>query len=140
MLPNRLMAQSVMNHRSALQPRWELRHMGTVKENQHAYQTDLLTALRGQLVSREIIAVLVADQKDRPCLDVTDSAFISRRVYVHIAFQWFYWGDQPDERTSCLRLFQAADIIAEAAQKGWREGEQGELGLDFSKIIDAYRA
>ncbi|GGT08906.1 hypothetical protein GCM10010156_77250 [Planobispora rosea] len=114
--------------------------MGTVKENQHAYQVDLLTALHGELTDRETTAVLIIDQKGRPCLDVTDSAFRTRRVYVHLPFQWFYWGDQPDERVSCLRLFRAADVIAEAARAGWREGEQGELGLDLKKIIDAYRA
>ncbi|GIH78343.1 hypothetical protein [Planobispora longispora] len=113
--------------------------MGTLKENQHAYQVDLLTALRGELSDRETTAVLVTDQKGRPCLDVTDRTFRTRRVYVHIAFQWFYWGDRPDERVSCLRLLPAADRVAEAARAGWHEGEQGELGLDLTKIIDAYR-
>ncbi|WP_433367478.1 hypothetical protein [Streptosporangium sp. CA-115845] len=114
--------------------------MGTVKENQQAYQVELLTALRNELINREIIAVLIADQKDQPCLDVTDSAFRTRRIYVHLPFLWFYWGDEHDERISCLRLFPAADAIADAARAGWREGEQGELGLDFSKIVDAYRS
>ncbi|SNT61623.1 hypothetical protein SAMN05216276_108444 [Streptosporangium subroseum] len=114
--------------------------MATVKESQRAYQVELLTALRNELINREIIAVLITDQKERPCLDVTDSAFRSRRVYVHLAFLWFYWGDQRDERVSCLRLFPAADVLAEAVRAGWHEGEQGELGLDFSKIVDAYRS
>ncbi|MEU4832677.1 hypothetical protein [Streptosporangium sp. NPDC023615] len=114
--------------------------MSTVKENQYAYQVELLTALRNELINREVIAVLITDSKDRPCLDVTDSAFRPRRVYVHLPFLWFYWGDQHDERVSCLKLFPAADRIAEAAQASWRDGEQGELGLDLGQIVNAYRS
>ncbi|MEU9833702.1 hypothetical protein ACWDR1_08920 [Streptosporangium sandarakinum] len=114
--------------------------MGTVKESQHAYQVELLTALRNELINREIIAVLITDSKNRPCLDVTDSAFRARRVYAHLAFQWYYWGAEHDERVSCLKLFPAADRIAEAARAGWRDGEQEELGLDLSQIRQAYRS
>ncbi|MFB9882075.1 hypothetical protein ACFFMN_29470 [Planobispora siamensis] len=110
-----------------------------MKASQHAYQVELLTALRGELIDRNTTAVLIVDQKGRPCLDVTDHAFRTRRVYVHLAFQWFYWGDQADERVSCLHLLPAADQIVVAARTGWHEGEQGDLGLDLTKIIDAYR-
>ncbi|MCG5215439.1 hypothetical protein [Streptosporangium sp. KLBMP 9127] len=114
--------------------------MGAVRENQLAYQNHLLTTLREGLRPKEIVAVLLVDHKERPCLDVTDVASRSRRVYVHTSFQWFYWGDQLDERVSCLRPFAAVEAVAEAARLGWREGEQGELGIDISKIIQTYRS
>ncbi|KAB8178340.1 hypothetical protein [Microbispora catharanthi] len=111
-----------------------------VQKRQREYQEQLLTELRDELEQRGITAVLIVDEKNRPALDVTDSRLRPRRVYVHLAFLWFYWGDQHDERVSCLRLLPAADRIEKAARDGWREGEQGELGIDLTKILDAHRS
>ncbi|WP_066942347.1 hypothetical protein [Microtetraspora fusca] len=112
--------------------------MNVIKIQQRAYQQQLLEELRYELKRRGIITVLLVDQSGRPALDVPDSRFRPRRVYVHLAFLWFYWGDQGDERVSCLRLVPAADRIERAAQEGWREGEQGEIGFDLDKAIDAH--
>jgi hypothetical protein len=110
-----------------------------IQEKQREYQERLLTELRDELEPRGVTAVLIVDQNNRPALDVTDSRFRSRRVYVHLAFLWFYWGDRHDERVSCLRIGPAADWIEKAAQDGWHEGEQGELSVDLSKVLDAHR-
>ncbi|MEU8252265.1 hypothetical protein [Nonomuraea sp. NPDC048916] len=110
-----------------------------VKEKQRAYAQQLLTALREELAARVVAAVLVVTEDGRPALDVTDSRGRSRRVFVHLPFCWFYWGDQHDERVTFLRLPAAVDRIEQAAHDGWHEGEQGELGVDLSKIVDAYR-
>ncbi|GII34166.1 hypothetical protein [Planotetraspora mira] len=114
--------------------------MDTIREQQRAFQHDLLTDLQDMLGSREITAILIADQYGRPALEVVDSQSRTRRVFVHLAFLWFYWGDERDERISCLRLPTAADRIEGAAREGWREGEQGELGIDLMKILDAHRS
>lgn len=111
-----------------------------IKEKQRAYAQQLLTALREELTAHAITAVLVVVEDGRPALDVTDSRCRSRRVFVHLPFCWFYWGDQQDERVTFLRLPAAVDCIEQATQDGWHEGEQGELGVDLSKIADAYRS
>jgi hypothetical protein len=112
--------------------------MASMKERQHAYTQRLLTALRDELVGRDVPAVLVVAEDGQPGLDVTDSRFRVRRVFVHLAFCWFYWGDQGDERVTCLRLATAVQRIMQAAQDGWHEGEQGELGVDLHRILEAY--
>ncbi|GAA5073590.1 hypothetical protein HNP84_008509 [Thermocatellispora tengchongensis] len=116
-----------------------MRSSQVVREQQRAYQQALLTNLRKELTARDVPAVLIVTEDGRPALDVTDSRCRSRRIFVHLPFCWFYWGDQHDERVSFLRLPDAADRITQAARDGWREGEQGELGIDLSKIVDAYR-
>ncbi|ETK33379.1 hypothetical protein [Microbispora sp. ATCC PTA-5024] len=113
--------------------------MRSIREKQRAYQEQLLRELHGELEQRGITAVFIVDNKDQPALDVTDSRLRARRVYVHLAFLWFYWGDQYDERVSCLRIGPAADVIERAAQAGWHEGEQGELNVDLSKALYADR-
>ncbi|MEU8404471.1 hypothetical protein AB0C28_55675 [Nonomuraea sp. NPDC048892] len=114
--------------------------MKNVKEQQRAYAERLLTALREELVEREVTAVLVVAEDGRPGLDVTDSRFRTRRVFVHVAFCWFYWGDLEGERVTCLRRAVAVERIEQAVRDGWHEGEQGELSMDLSRIFDAYRA
>ncbi|GAA0397730.1 hypothetical protein GCM10009530_56750 [Microbispora corallina] len=116
-----------------------MKPMRPIQEKQRAYQEQLLTELREALESRAITAVSIVDASDRPGVDVTDSRFRPRRIYVHLAFLWFYWGDQPDERVSCLRIDHATDTIEKAARDGWHEGPQGELHVDLSKVLDAHR-
>ncbi|MEU4548277.1 hypothetical protein [Nonomuraea dietziae] len=114
--------------------------MKSTLEHRRAYQQRLLTALREELTAREIPAVLVVTADGRPGLDVTDSRCRPRRVFVHLPFCWFYWGDQQDERVTFLRLPAAVDRIEQAARDGWSEGEQGELSMDLGKIADVYRS
>ncbi|MGP3962720.1 hypothetical protein ACTWPT_42680 [Nonomuraea sp. 3N208] len=116
-----------------------MRTSQTVKEQQKAYAQRLLTELGKRLAMREVVAVLVVAEDGRPALDVTDSRCRMRRVFVHLPFCWFYWGDQGDERVSFLKMSGAVDRIEQAAREGWREGEQGELSIDLNKIVDAYR-
>ncbi|GAA3695494.1 hypothetical protein GCM10022224_071450 [Nonomuraea antimicrobica] len=111
----------------------------TIKEQQRAYAERLLTALGKQLAKRNITPVLVISEDGRPALDVPDVRHRTRRVFVHLPFCWFYWGDQHDERVSFLQMAGAVDRIAWAAREGWREGEQGDLRIDLDKILDAHR-
>ncbi|MFE3455721.1 hypothetical protein ACFXJ8_43110 [Nonomuraea sp. NPDC059194] len=114
--------------------------MVNTRPDQLAYQERLLTALRDELRARTIPAVLVITEDGRPGLDVVDSRFRTRRVFVHLAFCWFYWGDQQDERVTCLRLLAAVEHLAEVVANGWNEGEQGEIGVDLSKIANTHRS
>ncbi|MEO3876102.1 hypothetical protein ABGB18_45675 [Nonomuraea sp. B12E4] len=111
----------------------------TIKEQQRAYAERLLIALGKHLAERDITPVLIVTKDGRPALDVTDVRYRRRRVFVHLPFCWFYWGDQPDERVSFLEMASAVDRIERAAREGWREGEQGDLTIDLDKILDAYR-
>jgi hypothetical protein len=110
-----------------------------MRERQYAYAQRALTALGDELTKRDVPAALVVAQDGRPGLDVTDSQWRVRRVFVHPEFCWFYWGDQRDERVTCLRRGAAVERIAQAARDGWHEGEQGELRIDLRRIADAYR-
>lgn len=109
-----------------------------IKEQQRAYAERLLVALGAQLGARGVTQVLVVTQGGRPALDVTDSRCRVRRVFVHLPFCWFYWGDQQDERVSFLQMADAVDRIEEAAREGWADGEQGDLSVDLNKLLDAY--
>jgi hypothetical protein len=111
----------------------------TIREQQHAYAQRLLSALGKHLSQRDVPAVLIITADGRPALDVTDSRGRMRRVYVHLSFCWFYWGDQNDERVSFLQMAGAVDRIEQAARDGWHEGEQGELSINLDRILDAYR-
>ncbi|MFJ2034300.1 hypothetical protein [Streptosporangium sp. NPDC087985] len=113
--------------------------MNSAQDRRRAYQQDLLTTLQNELGQLEITTVLIVDANGQPCLEVVDRHFRTRRVYLQTAFHWFYWGDRPDERSSSLRVENAARVISTAAQEGWREGEQETLSVDLSKIADAYR-
>lgn len=104
-----------------------------------AYQQRLLTELGNGLRPRGIAAVLMAAEDGRPELCVQDRRSRIRKVYVNVPFYWFYWGDQPDERTSCLNLEAAIDRVERVARNGWRAGEQAELRIDLGLISDAYR-
>ncbi|KAB8190214.1 hypothetical protein FH608_035085 [Nonomuraea phyllanthi] len=111
----------------------------TIKDQQRAYAERLLMALGNQLAERGITPVLVITQDGRPALDVADVRCRMRRVFVHLPFSWFYWGDQHDERVSFLQMAGAVDRIEQAAREGWRDGEQGDLSVDLDKLLDAYR-
>ncbi|MFI9844000.1 hypothetical protein ACIHFD_43695 [Nonomuraea sp. NPDC051941] len=104
-----------------------------------AYQQRLLTDLGNGLRPRGIAAVLMAAEDGSPGLSVKDRRSRIRKIYVNVPFYWFYWGDQPDERTSCLNLETAVERIEQAARAGWRAGEQAELRIDLGMIADAYR-
>lgn len=111
----------------------------TVKEQQRAYAERLLTALGQQLAARSVTAVLVITQDGRAALDVNDSRGRMRRVFTHLSFCWFYWGDRLDERVSFLEMAGAVDRIEQAARDGWHEDEQGDLRVDLDQILNAYR-
>ncbi|MFI6817233.1 hypothetical protein ACIBG7_32875 [Nonomuraea sp. NPDC050328] len=112
--------------------------MNSTKERRRACEETLLAALRNELVECGVDAAFLIEDDGRPGVELPDATGSLRRVYVHLQFRWFYWGDEPDERTSCLDLPAAVERIRQAAQQGWREGEQGELSFNLKKIADAY--
>ncbi|MER6946543.1 hypothetical protein ABT294_21165 [Nonomuraea sp. NPDC000554] len=113
--------------------------MNGIKERQRACQEVLLAALRNELAGRDVSAAFLIEDDGRPGVEVLDATERPRRVYVHLQFRWFYWGDRPDERTSYVQLFHAVERIQQAAQQGWRQGEQGELSFSLNKIANAYQ-
>ncbi|MEU6713953.1 hypothetical protein ABZ897_20990 [Nonomuraea sp. NPDC046802] len=113
--------------------------MSSIKERQRACEETLLAALCNELVERDVHAVYLIEDNGRPGVEVLDVAGLARRVYVHLEFRWFYWGDQPDERVSCLQVPAALERIQQAAQAGWRNEEQGELSFNLSQLAEAYR-
>ncbi|MFC5828746.1 hypothetical protein [Nonomuraea insulae] len=113
--------------------------MSSIKERRRACEETLLAALRNQLVERDVSAVLLIEDSGRPGVEVLDVAGRTRRIYVHLQFRWFYWGDQSDERVFCLELPTAVARVQQAAQDGWRRGEQGELSFNLGALAEAYR-
>ncbi|SEG67564.1 hypothetical protein SAMN05444920_103882 [Nonomuraea solani] len=113
--------------------------MSSIKERQRACEETLLTALRNELAERGVHAVFLIEDDGRSGVEVLDVAGRARRVYVHLEFRWFYWGDQPDERISCLQLQAGVERIQQAAQDGWRREEQGELSFNLRQLAEAYR-
>ncbi|MCW2875926.1 MAG: hypothetical protein JWQ95_26 [Sphaerisporangium sp.] len=114
--------------------------MGKFNERERPYMDRLLLGLRDHLVGRGVEVHHLSDQDDRPFLEVFDNNLRARRVYVHLAFLWFFWGDRQDERTSCHQHDDAAEVIEAAAKAGWPAEEQGHLGPDLQKILDSYRS
>ncbi|MEW1836607.1 hypothetical protein ACWDRB_29605 [Nonomuraea sp. NPDC003707] len=109
------------------------------EERQRACQETLLAALRNELVERDTPASFLIEDSGRPAVEVLDVEGRPRRIYVHLQFRWFYWGDEPNERISCLQLLGAVDRVQQAAEAGWREGDQGEQAFSLHTIADAYR-
>lgn len=93
-----------------------------------------LSALRGALETFGLDAPLASDSDGRPCLRVSDADGRTRRVYVHLAFFWFYWGDQRSERASLMRPGDAATAISEAAACGWPDAPQGDLRVSMAGV------
>lgn len=91
-----------------------------------------LSDLCGALKLRGLDAPLASDGEGRPCLRVSDGRGRIRRVYAHLDFFWFYWGDQRSERASLLRPGDAAAAIAGAAARGWPDAPQGHLQVTIA--------
>ncbi|MER7506226.1 hypothetical protein AB0L05_35745 [Nonomuraea pusilla] len=113
--------------------------MKAMLARQRACQEALLVGLCNELVEREVPAAFVIEEDGRPGVDVRDCSGRTRRVYLHLEFRWFYWGDRPDERVSCLQFPDAVDRVWRAAVEGWHEGEQGELAFSLGRLAEAYR-
>jgi hypothetical protein len=92
--------------------------MSGIKERQRACEETLLAALRKVLADRGVPAVFLIEDDGRPGVEVLDAAGRVRRIYVHLQFRWFYWGDQLDERVSCLQLPAAVERVQQATQSG----------------------
>ncbi|MGW0807167.1 hypothetical protein [Nonomuraea sp. NPDC002799] len=112
--------------------------MSSIKERQRACEETLLAALRNELVEKGVSATFLIEDDGHPGVEALDVAGRTRRIYVHLHFRWFYWGDQPDERISCLRLPAAVERIQQVTKDGWRHGEQGELSFNLGKLAEAY--
>ncbi|MBO3748799.1 hypothetical protein J5X84_22195 [Streptosporangiaceae bacterium NEAU-GS5] len=100
-------------------------------KHQSVYEKRLLTELHGKLSPRGVTAVLIVEDDGRYGLDVYDLRARPRRVYVHLAFLWIYWGDLADERVSIFRLEAAVDRLVSLAGTGWPDHEPGDLRFDL---------
>jgi hypothetical protein len=116
---------------------WEGSLVGKFNEHERPFMDRLLLELRDRLAGRGLTAVYVSDEEDRPCLEVLDRNLRARRVYVYVAFLWFIWGDQHDERTSCYQLDEATEVIEAAARAGWHAEGQGPV---LQEILDTYQS
>ncbi|GAA3127423.1 hypothetical protein [Nonomuraea salmonea] len=116
-----------------------MRKSQSIEEQQRAYAERLLLALAEQLGERGVTRVFVVTQEGRPTLDVTDCRGAGAAGVRASAVLLVLLGDQQDERVSFLQMATAVDRIEEAAQAGWAEGEQGDLRVELSKLLDAYR-
>ena len=98
---------------------------------------EFLDALSVELTARGVRHELVDSQPERepgvpPYITVSDQDGRTRRIRVHPAYYWYYWGSDLEDRWSVLRPDVAADVIAERAlQTGWPDAPQGDLTLQL---------
>jgi hypothetical protein len=96
---------------------------------------EFLDVLSVELAARGVRHELIDGQPERepgvpPYIAVSDRAGRTRRIHVHLAYFWYYWGSEPGARWSVFRPDIAADVIADRAlQTGWPDGPQGDLTL-----------
>jgi len=103
---------------------------------------EFLDALSVQLTARGVPHELIDGQPERepgvpPYIAVSDKDGRTRRIRVHPAYYWYYWGSDPEDRWPVLRPDVAADVIARRAlQTGWPDGPQGDLTLRLRPDAD----
>ena len=96
---------------------------------------EFLDVLSVELAARGVRHELVDGQPGRepgvpPYIAVCDQSGRTRRIRVHPAYFWYYWGSEPGARWSVLRPDVAAEVIAERALRtGWPDSPEGELTL-----------
>ena len=96
---------------------------------------EFLEVLSAELTARGVPHELTGSQPERepgvpPCIAVSDQHGRTRRIHVHLAYYWYYWGSEPDARWSALRPDVTAEVIAKRALRtGWPDGPQGDLTL-----------
>ena len=81
---------------------------------------EFLDLLSAELTARGVPHELTGDQPERepgvpPSIAVSDQDGRTRRIRVHPAYYWYYWGSDLEDRWSALRPDIAAEIIAERA-------------------------
>ena len=95
---------------------------------------EFLEALSAELTARGVPHELTGSQPGRepgtpPYIAVSDQAGRTRRIRVHPAYYWYYWGSDLEDRWSVLRPDIAAEVIAKRARTGWPDSSQGDLTL-----------
>ena len=96
---------------------------------------EFLEALSAELTARGVPHELADGQPEHepgvpPYITVSDQDGRTRRIHVHPAYYWYYWGSDLEDRWSVLRPDTAAKIIAERALRtGWPDSPQGDLTL-----------
>ncbi len=96
---------------------------------------EFLDVLSAELTARGVPHELVDGQPGRepgvpPYIAVSDQSGRTRRIRVHPAYYWYYWGSDLEDRWSVLRPDVAAEVIARRALRtGWPDSPQGELTL-----------
>jgi hypothetical protein len=96
---------------------------------------EFLDALSVELTAHGVPHELIDSQPGRepgvpPCIAVSDQDGCTRRIHVHPAYYWYYWGSDLEDRWSALRPDVAAEAIAERVLRtGWPDSLQGDLTL-----------
>jgi len=108
-----------------------------MKRTPMAVERQLLSELREALDARGVTSVLIVDQCGKHALEVTDSRMRVRRVYVHLAFYWFLWGDGQEERFSCFRVTETAVRLTAQAADGWATPAPGDPQR-VTNVLDSY--
>jgi hypothetical protein len=96
---------------------------------------EFLDALSAELTARGVPHDLIGSQPEAepgapPYIAVSDQDGHARRIRVHPAYYWYYWGSDLEDRWSVLRPDITAEVIAgRALQTGWPDSPEGELTL-----------
>jgi hypothetical protein len=106
---------------------------------------EFLDALSAELTARGVPHDLIDSQPERepgapPYITVSDKDGRDRRIRVHPAYYWYYWGSDLEDRYywgsdledrwSALRPDVAGEVIARRAlQTGWPDSPSGDLTL-----------
>ena len=96
---------------------------------------EFLDVLSAELAARGVPHELTDSQPETepgapPYIAVSDQDGHTRRIRVHPAYYWYYWGSDLEDRWSALRPDITAEVIAKRAlQTGWPDSPQGDLTL-----------
>jgi hypothetical protein len=103
---------------------------------------EFLDALSVELTARGVPHELIDSQPERepgvpPYIAVSDQDGHTRRIRVHPAYYWYYWGSELEDRWSVLRPDVAAEVIAKRVlQTGWPDSPEGDLTLPLRQDND----
>jgi len=87
-----------------------------VKDTHVTTMREFLDILGAELAARGVRHELIGSQPGLepgipPYISVSGRAGRTRRIHVHLAYYWYYWGSEPEARWSVFRPDVAAEVI-----------------------------